>query len=179
MLCKELYKLKSHLAWDHGLFPGQPIFNNWPNSEEPSNFRACLKISWDLFLDTSLVYCTSSQYFQRVPPNKLLCANLFKQIIYLFLLIISLLFYYSCPSFSPFAFLHPAYPLLPQSIPHSCPCPWVTHTCSLTSMTCPSSPSFRPYPSLPSPWLLSVCSLFPCFWFYFVHLFVLFIRFLL
>ena len=31
--------------------------------------------------------------------------------------IILLLFYYSCPSFSPFALLHPAYSLILQSIP--------------------------------------------------------------
>ena len=37
------------------------------------------------------------------------------------------------------------------------------------------SPSFPCH--FPPPWFLSVCSLFPCLWFYFAHLFVLFIRF--
>ena len=44
--------------------------------------------------------------------------------------------YYSCPNFSPFAFLCPASPH--SQYPHRCPCPWVIHTCSLTS----------PFPSL-------------------------------
>ena len=44
-------------------------------------------------------------------------------------------------------------------------------------------PSLNPFPSfphyllLPPLWSLSVCSLFPCLWFYFAHLFVLLIRF--
>ena len=62
--------------------------------------------------------------------------------------------------------------------PSRCPCPWVIHTCSLTN----PFPFFPPLYSspLPSPlWPLSVCSMFPCLWFYFAHKVILFIRFLL
>ena len=42
--------------------------------------------------------------------------------------------------------------------PHCCPCPWVIHTCSLSS----SFPFFPPLsPCLPPLWSLSVCSMFP------------------
>ena len=63
---------------------------------------------------------------------------------------------------------HPT-PPLPQSIPTLLSMSVVIHTCSLS----------RPSPFLPSLWLLSVCSLFPSLWFYFVPQFILFIRFLL
>ena len=58
-----------------------------------------------------------------------------------------------------------------QSSPH-CLCPWVLYKCSLMIL-----PSFSPIIPLASPlWPLSVCSLFPCLW-YFACLFVLLIRF--
>ena len=57
--------------------------------------------------------------------------------------------------------------------PHSCPCLWVIHTCSLTS----PFPFFLPLSTSSPLWSLSVCPLFPCLWFYFAHLFVLLIRF--
>ena len=67
------------------------------------------------------------------------------------------------PIFSPL-------PISAHPIPHShsqfppcCPCPWVIHTYSLTSPF-PFFPPLRPFPHL---WLLSVCSVFPCLWFYF------------
>ena len=49
-------------------------------------------------------------------------------------------------------------------------CPWVLCMCSLTTLL-----RFSPL-SLPLPlWLLSVCSLFPCLWFYFTCLLVCFV----
>ena len=59
-----------------------------------------------------------------------------------------LLFYYSCTNFSPFALFCPAQPLphTPTVSPHTCPCPWVTCTCSLVL-----SPSFHHYPPFPTP----------------------------
>ena len=51
-------------------------------------------------------------------------------------------------------------------------CPWVLYTCSWTTL-----PLFSPVIPLPSPWLLSVCSLFQCLWLYFACLFVLLIKF--
>ena len=68
---------------------------------------------------------------------------------------------------------HPTPPVNPHPVVHVhgafIRVPWLN----------PSSPSFPPYP-LPSLLCsLSVCSLFPCLWFCFAHLFVLFIRFLL
>ena len=43
------------------------------------------------------------------------------------------LFYYGCPSFSPFDLLLPSYPHPHSQFPHSCPCPWVSDTRSLSS----------------------------------------------
>ena len=52
-------------------------------------------------------------------------------------------------------------------------CPCVLCTCSLMDL-----PLFPPIILLPLPlWLLSVCSLFQCFWLYFACLYVLLIRF--
>ena len=76
--------------------------------------------------------------------------------------------------FFPIALFYPAQPLLPQSIP------------TLLSMSMgalymfldQTLPLLSPVILLhPPPWLLSVCSLFPCLWFYFACLFVLFTRF--
>ena len=62
-----------------------------------------------------------------------------------------LLQYYSCPSFSPSALLHPAHPHF-QSIPHHCPCPWVVHPRSLTSPS-PLFPTLSSSPLPSSHWL--------------------------
>ena len=83
-------------------------------------------------------------------------------------------FNYSCPHFLPL--LSPDLPTSTshiQSSPPHCLCPWVLYTCSLTTL-----PLLSPITFLPPPlWLLSVCSLFPCLWFYFARLLVLLIRF--
>ena len=77
-------------------------------------------------------------------------------------------YYYSItvvPIFTPLtSSAHPT-AQLPQSILtlFFCPRPWVIHTCSSTSPF-PFFPPLRPSPHL---WLLSVCSVFPCLWFYF------------
>ena len=87
-------------------------------------------------------------------------------------------FFYYCSS-TVVSIFTPA--LLPASpIPTSDPqtyclwlCPCVLYTCSLMDL-----PLFSSIIPLPPPlWLLSVCSLFQCFWLYFVCLFVLLIRF--
>ena len=89
--------------------------------------------------------------------------------------------FYCCPVrvvpvFPPLLSSAQPTPLLPHSIPtllsmsvgHSYM--FLNSSLSLLSTLIP----------LPRPlWLLAVCSLFPCLWLYFVHLFVLFIRFLL
>ena len=76
----------------------------------------------------------------------------------------------------------PIFPPLPSSTqptpaptvnPHTIVCPWVIHSCSLTA----PFPVFPPFS--PPLWLLSICSMFPCFRFYFAYKFILFIRFLL
>ena len=69
-----------------------------------------------------------------------------------------LLFYYSCPNFSPFALLCPAYSPSHSQSPHCCPCPWVIHTCSLTS-------SFLFFPPLcPFRFPSDHCQCVPCFY---------------
>ena len=78
--------------------------------------------------------------------------------------------------FFPILLLCSAQPLLPQSIPPCCPCPWVIYTCSLPKPV----PFFLPLSSshLPS----GPCHFVPCFHAsssIFPHLFLLFIRFLL
>ena len=84
-----------------------------------------------------------------------------------------LLFYYSCLNFPPLPSPTLHTPCSHSQFPHCCPCPWVIHTCSLASPF-PFSPPLSTTPPL---WSLSVCSMFPCLWFYFVHQFILFIRF--
>ena len=87
--------------------------------------------------------------------------------------IFSLLFNYSCPHFLP--------PLLSPALPT--PTSYIPSSLTLLSLSVGPlymflddlSPSFPQYP--PTPCLLSFCSLFPCLWFYFAHLFVLLIRF--
>ena len=78
--------------------------------------------------------------------------------LYIYFILNILLFYYSCPNFTPLALLHPSQPLLPQPIPPPC-ClhPWVIHSCSLTS----AFPFFQPL----SPSLLPFghCQSVPCF----------------
>ena len=83
-----------------------------------------------------------------------------KFLFYSLILFLLLLFYYSCPNFSPFDLLCPAH--LPHShshsqSPHLCPCPWVNHTCSFKSQFSfflPLSP--KPLPS-------GHCQSVPCF----------------
>lgn len=78
----------------------------------------------------------------------------------LFFIFLFLSFYHNCPNFSPVALPCPA----PQSMP------------TLLSMSeghLDLSPS-PPFPSSPPPppiWSSSVCSIFPCLWFCFDHLF--------
>ena len=82
-------------------------------------------------------------------------------------------FSYTCPNFFPIALpspipthSHSIFPHIVHAHEYSIHTPWLAPS--------PSSPII----SLPHPlWSLSVCSLYPCLWFYFPHLFVLFIRF--
>ena len=77
-----------------------------------------------------------------------------------------LLFSYTCPTFLPIA-LPCLTPPLPQSIP-----PIVrAHESSIRVPCLAPFPSFPVIPCPPPLWSLSVCSLFPCLWFYFAHLF--------
>ena len=97
---------------------------------------------------------------------------------HIFKLFFLLLFFYYCSSTVVSIFTPPLLPASP--IPTSDPqtyclwlCPCVLYTCSLMDL-----PLFSSIIPLPPPlWLLSVCSLFQCFWLYFVCLFVLLIRF--
>ena len=78
------------------------------------------------------------------------------------------LFKYSCLHFPPTTLPHASHPHLPLLIP---PPLGFVH---VSFIVFPENPS----PISPSPlWSLSVCSLFPCLWFYFACLFVLLIRF--
>ena len=86
-------------------------------------------------------------------------------------------FFYCCSStVVSIPLLHspcPTHPLLPTLILPLWLCPCVLYTCSLTTLSL-----FSPIiPLSPSLWLLTLCSLFPCPWFCFAHLFVLLIRF--
>ena len=85
--------------------------------------------------------------------------------------LLNILFYYSCPNFSPFALLCPAHPSHPTVIPYP-----VVHVHG--SFRHVPSPSFRHYPSPPS--LLVTLSLFsfPYLWFCFARLLILFISIL-
>ena len=58
---------------------------------------------------------------------------------------ILLLFYYSCPNFSPVALPCPAHSLSQGQSPLCCPCPWTIHTRSLTGPF-PFFPPFSPSP---------------------------------
>ena len=76
-----------------------------------------------------------------------------------------LLFYYSCPNFSPFALLCPAHSPLPQSVPTVLSTS-VGHSYVLFDQPLPLLSTII---SLPCPfWSLSICSIFTCI-FYFVH----------
>ena len=104
--------------------------------------------------------------------------NFILKILFLFLFfhIFKLLFKYSCLHFLANTFPHPTHPHLPSPTLNSSPlwlCPQILHTCSLTTFPLLSSIIAHSPPLQ----LLSVCSLFPCLWFYFAHLFVLLIRF--
>ena len=83
------------------------------------------------------------------------------RILFSFFLTFLLVFYHSCPNISPFALLRPSQHLpLPCShnqFSHCCPCPWVIHTCSLSS----PFPFFPPFsPSILPP---GHCQSVPCF----------------
>ena len=52
----------------------------------------------------------------------------------------------------------------PRPLPHCCLCPGALHTCMYVLWLISSIP-----PSTPPLWDLSVCSMYPCFWFYFVR----------
>ena len=79
------------------------------------------------------------------------------------------------PIFPHLTHRHPV--LTPPSLrrsPHRCLCPWVMHICSLAN----ALNFYHSVPSLlPSDSQLSVCSMYPGLCFYFVHQFILFIRF--
>ena len=66
---------------------------------------------------------------------------------------------------------------LPQSVLPHCACESLIHVPWLDLSPQPPTPVTPLIPLLPPLWSLSVCSLFPCLWFCFVHLFVLLIRF--
>ena len=78
-------------------------------------------------------------------------------------------------AFPPFLHLHPAPSSpLPKSIPISFFCPWVVHKCSLVD----PSTIFHPFPTpCPSFQQLSVCFMYISFCLYFIHSFIVFIRF--
>ena len=80
-----------------------------------------------------------------------------------------LLFKYSCLRFPTITFAHLIHPYIPPSILlPPLVCPWLLHTCSLTSL-----PLLSPIiPLLPPLWVLSGCSVFQCLWLYFACLFV-------
>ena len=93
---------------------------------------------------------------------------------FLFLVVVLL----QLSQFSPIALPFPPSPLRPlsQSVPTQLPMS-VGHLHMFFNQTLSLLSSLIP---LPTPlWSLSVCSSFPCLWFYFASLFVLFIRFLL
>ena len=75
--------------------------------------------------------------------------------------------YYRCsPLLSPLS--TSMKPVLPHPRPtsHCCLCPWATNICSLANLFA----VLYPYPLPPfSLWQLSVCSMYPCLWFCFVH----------
>ena len=79
---------------------------------------------------------------------------------------------YSCPHFPPITL-----PILPTPTSHIqlSPIPLSSSMGPLYMFLDDLLPSFSYYP--PPLWLLSICSLFPCFWLYFAHSFVLLIRF--
>ena len=78
-----------------------------------------------------------------------------------------LLFYYICPNFSPFALLCPSHPHSHSQIPHYCPYP------SFIDVLCLVYSLISIIILLPSTlWSLSICSVFPCLWFYFDNYFV-------
>ena len=129
--------------------------------------------------ETTPYSLSTALYFSVFIPFSIL----FPQSIILFFVIFAywysfllLLFKYSCLHFPPPPL--PPTPPISISYPQSYPlwlCLCVLYTCSLKTL-----PSFSPMIDLLPPlWSLSVCSLFPCLWFYFACLFVLFIRFCL
>ena len=86
---------------------------------------------------------------------------------------IFLLLNYSCAHFPPITLPNPTHPHLPHSMS---PQVVFVHGSFIHVPWWPFP--FFPHYSLPPPlWLLSVCSLCQCLWFYFASLFVLFIRF--
>ena len=89
-----------------------------------------------------------------------------------FLLIFLLLFKYSCFHFHSIMAPHPTHP----GFPPSNPLPLALSMCPLHMFLDGPSPIFPHYPS-PRSSLVTVCSLFQCFWLYFACWFVLSIRF--
>ena len=75
------------------------------------------------------------------------------------------LWYYSCPNYSAYTPSTEPTPPFHNQPPHHRPCPWVLHICSLTKPLT----FFQSVPTSPQPLQLSVCSTFPCVWFYFAH----------
>ena len=105
--------------------------------------------------------------------SKLYTWNIYYIVNTLIFKIILLLFKYSCLHLPPTRHPHPNHPHLPPLIPRP---PWFC-PCVLYSS---SWKPFRTFPHYPLPlplWLLWVCSLFQCLWFYCSCLFVLLIRF--
>ena len=74
------------------------------------------------------------------------------------------------PHCSPLSCPPPAPRVNPYPVVHA-------HVSSIHVPSLDPSLSFLPSPHPPPLWSLSVCFLFPCLWFCFAHLFVLFTRF--
>ena len=126
----------------------------------PNSFMCCLRI--ETYNTGSLGFCFLFFSFKirKAIPHYLLFFN-----------ILFIVFLLQLPQFFPIC---PSLPIPPShshsQFPHYCPCPWVIHTCSLTS----SLPFFPPLSSFSLP--PGHCQSVPCF-----HTCgsILFIRFLL
>ena len=108
---------------------------------------------------------------RRHMQREFMCFTIFIIFICSFL---KLLFRYSCLHFHP-TMPPPPHPSSPPTLESTLLwlCPYVLYTFSLMVLLL-----FSPNIPVPCPlWLLSVCSLFQFLWFYFVCLFVWFIRF--
>ena len=121
--------------------------------------------------------------FQEIQHMVLLCLIFFFMFLFICLFYFNsfflffcgfLLFIYSCPHFSLITLPRPSHPWPPTFNPF----PIIfDHGSFIHVPWLDPSPLFPIIPLLSPLWLLLVCSLFPCLWFYFSCLFVLLIRF--